>query len=731
MNAPLRLGPAGLGDPSSALPALEPELARLDLLLEREILRLRARYELSLDEFRGLYISDRQVDELLRSRPSVEGAGAPQGLTAAAGAQLDAIEAAERDSDAPWLALARHLELSRAERDALLLGLAPELDPKYETLYAYLNNDVTRKWPTPELASRLFGDTPQRRVEIRSQLVPDARLLARGLLEPVPAARDLPRAQRGYRVAAPVADWLLGLPYRDERLAGVATLVAQAPVLDHLAPETAARVERAAQWVAQGASLPAFACSAPDPEDALLAAQQIFALVQLPALLVDLRAARKGSWQDIAAAVQCLCTITRVSVVAGPLDTLLDHEGRPAEAAELVRLLMGNARPLALAGSPQATRRVLHDGGSARGDVFELHFPEPSPTARAALWDRALGGRAGIGERDALADRFVLGAARIARATQLAEREAAFHGERTPDAQRLFDAARAVSAEAGEETTRTVTTPFDWDDLVVPPAVRDRLRDVLRAVELRPRVLDRWGFARRMTGARGVKVMFAGASGTGKTMAAAILAKSLALDLHRIELAAVVSKYIGETEKNLDRAFDAARRANAVLFIDEADALFGKRSEVKDAHDRYANVEIAYLLQKMEDHDGVVILATNLAGNIDEAFSRRMHYVVEFPMPDVARRERLWRGMFPADAPIAEDVDFLFLARQFPLSGGDIRNVVLDAAYRAAQADQAIGMRQIVQAVAQQYAKRGKLPGASEFREYFGLVGEPAATNHE
>ena len=187
-----------------------------------------------------------------------------------------------------------------------------------------------------------------------------------------------------------------------------------------------------------------------------------------------------------------------------------------------------------------------------------------------------------------------------------------------------------------------------------------------------------------------------------------------------------MSKYIGETEKNLDRAFDTARAANAILFIDEADALFGKRSEVKDAHDRYANVETAYLLQKMEDHDGVVILATNLANNIDSAFSRRMHYVVEFPLPDVQRRELLWRGMFPPEAPLAVDVDFSFLARQFAFAGGDIRNVVLDAAYGAAQSRDAISMRHILKAVARQYAKKGQVVGAAELREYGSLMSESA-----
>jgi SpoVK/Ycf46/Vps4 family AAA+-type ATPase len=215
-------------------------------------------------------------------------------------------------------------------------------------------------------------------------------------------------------------------------------------------------------------------------------------------------------------------------------------------------------------------------------------------------------------------------------------------------------------------------------------------------------------------------------------MAAAIIAKTLQLEMQRIEVGAVASKYIGETEKNLDRAFAAARRGNAVLFIDEADALLGKRSEVKDAHDRYANVEIAYLLQKMEDHDGIVILASNLAQNIDEAFSRRMQFVVEFPPPDEVARERLWRQMFPPDAPLAPDVDFAFLARQFEFAGGDIRNIVLDAAFRAAQEGSTIRLAHLLRAVAAQYAKEGKVLTGTDLREYYCVLLEPSnAAPHE
>jgi hypothetical protein len=716
MNAALH---AAREQASAAAAPFAAELERLDLLLEREILRLRARYELSLDEFRGLYVSDRQVDELLAQRSRTP---LPEQLTAEAQARLAAIAAGEVTGSAPWMQLARRLELGRRERDLLLLGLAPELDPKYETLYAYLNNDVTRKWPTLELATRLFGETPFERTALRALLAPDARLLARGLLEPVGAARDLPRSQRGYRVIAPLADWLLGLPYSDERLSGVARLAAPVPAAGPLTAESAALVERAARWVACGDPLPVIACSAADPADAWIAAQQVFALARKPVLLLDLRAARRAPLAELIPAVQCLCSVLHAGVVAGPAEALLDHDQRPAEAVEIVRRLSAGVETLLLSGGAPAVRRLLPACENAGRSAVELHIPEPAAALRAELWQHALGERAPGADPAALADRFVLGADQIQRAARLAEDTGRLEGGGAL-AERLFDAARAVSAAGSDEVIRTVTTPFTWDDLIVPPTVRARLHDIVRAIELRPRVLDQWGFAARIGGARNAKIMLAGPSGTGKTMAAALIAKTLRLPLHKIQTAAVVSKYIGETEKNFDRAFDAARRANAILFVDEAEALLGRRSDTKDAHDHHVNAGVGYLLQKMEE-DCLVILATNLRGNLDDAFSRRLHYVVDFPMPDVVSRERLWRGMFPPAAPLAGDVDFAFLARQFVLAGGDIRNIVLDAAYHAAQADRALGMREILQALARQYAKQGKLPSPSEFREYFELLSQ-------
>ncbi|MCB1928967.1 MAG: ATP-binding protein [Rhodocyclaceae bacterium] len=550
-------------------------------------------------------------------------------------------------------------------------------------------------------------------------------LVAGGVVEIIPASRDLPRFQRGWRVVAPVAAWLLGLPYADERLDGCVEAADRHPPLpaqfdeEWLGPALAPCVD----GLRQEGPTPPLLLTAASAADAALAGRQLLTRADRPYHCLDLLALRAApDPTGVLAALTLMQRIQGSAILAAPLDALADADGRPLEALALrLKTYTLRAPSVILAGGRGETwRRALGDLNTR-----EIDLPEPDPGQRAALW-RGLLDATDLEAKaiDALADRFVLGPARILGAAARATDAARLAGRTQPNAEDLNHAARITSLQSAGGTTCRIDTPFDLDDLVLPVKVKQRLRDVLSAIELRGRVLDEWGFARRVGGGRGIKVMFAGPSGTGKTMAAGILARSLQLDLQRIELAAVVSKYIGETEKNLDRAFAAARTANALLFIDEADALFGKRSEVKDAHDRYANVEIAYLLQKMEDHDGVVILATNLARNIDDAFSRRMQFVVEFPTPDVASRERLWRRMFPPEAPVQRDIDFNFLAKQFELAGGDIRNIALDAAFRAAQEEGSIDLKQVLKAIAREQVKRGKAPSMEEFREHFEQLRE-------
>jgi SpoVK/Ycf46/Vps4 family AAA+-type ATPase len=260
---------------------------------------------------------------------------------------------------------------------------------------------------------------------------------------------------------------------------------------------------------------------------------------------------------------------------------------------------------------------------------------------------------------------------------------------------------------------RLVPATDCWERLVLPPDGLAQLEELAAQAGHRARVYEEWGFGPRLTRGRGITALFAGASGTGKTMAAEALAARLQLDLYAIDLAGVVSKWIGETEKNLRRVFDAAQRSGAVLFFDEADALFGKRTEVKDAHDRYANIEVDYLLQRMEDYRGVAILATNRRNLVDPAFLRRLRFLVDFPFPDPAAREQLWRGVFPPGAPLAE-LDFEALAR-LEVSGGSIRTIAVNAAFLAAGEDAPIGMAHVMHAARREYTKLERLAAATEF----------------
>jgi SpoVK/Ycf46/Vps4 family AAA+-type ATPase len=335
----------------------------------------------------------------------------------------------------------------------------------------------------------------------------------------------------------------------------------------------------------------------------------------------------------------------------------------------------------------------------------------------------------------ALSDRFVLNRGQIQAAVQSAidmrlfqhssERLSPVASATTATPFSFYELARAAQVQSDQSLdglASRVVASFDWGDLVLPPSTLRQVKEIAAAIKYRQVVYSQWGFEQRIAGGRGLKVLFAGPSGTGKTMTAGVIARDLGLELYKIDLSAIVSKYIGETEKNLDRIFRAARHSNAILFFDEADALFGKRSQVKDAHDRYANIEVAYLLQKMEEHEGVVILASNLSKNIDDAFSRRLHYIVDFPLPDEDHRALLWRGMFPARVPLSDDVDIPFLAKQFPLAGGDIRNVALGAAFAAAKDETAIAMQHLIRAIAQQMHRQGKATSPSDFKHHYALV---------
>jgi len=346
-----------------------------------------------------------------------------------------------------------------------------------------------------------------------------------------------------------------------------------------------------------------------------------------------------------------------------------------------------------------------------RRPLVSLDVPRPTSEEQAHAWRTALADHAGAldGTVDRLVAQFQLGppaiTAAAAEAMQCAATPSGLSGA-------LWSACRMQARPRLDDLAQRIEPAATWDDLVLSEGARATLRDVAAQVRQRSTVYERWGFGRVGGRGLGISALFAGASGTGKTTAAEVLAHELALDLYRIDLSAVVSKYIGETEKNLRRVFDVAEEAGAVLLFDEADALFGKRSEVKDSHDRYANIEVSYLLQRMECYRGLAILTTNMKSALDNAFLRRIRFVVQFPFPDPAQRADIWQRVFPRATPVhALRPERL---AQLDVAGGNIRNIAVNAAFLAADDGEPVSMHHVLEAARSEYAKIEKPLTAAE-----------------
>lgn len=342
--------------------------------------------------------------------------------------------------------------------------------------------------------------------------------------------------------------------------------------------------------------------------------------------------------------------------------------------------------------------------------LFYLNFPTPGFHERTLLWEHFLDNPTAIDSQDLnhIAGQFLLTVGKI-RDSVATACDTARQEDVPLSAQHLFLAARSHSSPALASLAKKLIIRYTWKDIILPDDVRDILREIVATVRGRPQVLEEWGVGKKLASSNGITVLFGGPPGTGKTMAAEVIAGELRLDLYKIDLSTVVSKYIGETEKNLERIFSEAESSNAILFFDEADALFGKRSEVRDSHDRYANIEISYLLQRMEAYDGVTILATNLRANLDEAFTRRLQFVVDFPFPDEEDQLRIWQTLYPDGVPSAQDIDFNYLAQRFKLAGGNIRNIIVNAAYLAAADGLQVTMDHLLHSTRRELQKMGRL----------------------
>lgn len=443
-------------------------------------------------------------------------------------------------------------------------------------------------------------------------------------------------------------------------------------------------------------------------------------LLDLPAIVFDCTACSRMGREEFFDALETACRecilIQGVPVLLG-LDALLEEPDTALQVLETAGRFSGAV--FVLVDEETVTMEL-----AAGRRWLEEPVPLPDRTERVELWRRTLAQLPLSGEPAPweLANKFTVTPAQIAGAAGTA-RSMALVG-RALDGRALNEAVyRQLSHRLGEHAT-LIYARHTWDELVLGEEERKMLRRACDQVRYKHIVYDRWGFDRRLAYGKGVSMLFAGPPGTGKTMAAQVVANDLGLEMYKVDLSQVVSKYIGETEKNLNEVFNEAKKSNVILFFDETDAILGKRTEVKDSHDKNANLETAYLLQKMEEYDGITVMTTNYKENIDSAFFRRISYVIHFAFPDAEARRQIWKGIFPAQTPLDEGVDFDYLARQFEFSGGSIKNIAVTAAFMAAAADVPVDMGHIIQAVKYETGKQGRIMRREDYGEYGFLLND-------
>ena len=607
------------------------------------------------------------------------------------------------DGDSTLAALCRLFGLSPFERDVLLLCAGMELDATFAPLCARAQVDPRREYPTFGLAlAALPGASWQ-------ALLPDAPLRYWQLVRLAPGG-SLTNSE--LTIDERVLHYLLGLDSRDERLAGLVEPVAGEGELVPSHLRLAEQLARTWERTRGSADFPVVELCGDDSRSKWTLAAAACELL---------------GWRLYAMAAEALPT------AAADLDNLLRLWHREAILSQSALLLVADdLRP----DEPQeaAVRRFVDQvrGGliltrrrrlpPRHRPVLSLDVAKPDLDEQRDEWRRLLG-RAGeeegevfTGSIEALVENFNLNATEIRNAYFASVGRVNGDGAAAALGRALWETCRNRVRPALADLADRLEPRSGWDDLILPEAQRQVLREIVGHVRRRGEVYRGWGFGRKSARGQGVAVLFGGPSGTGKTMAAEVLAAELSLDLYRIDLSSVVSKYIGETEKNLQRIFDAAEAGGAILLFDEADALFGKRSEVKDSHDRYANIEVSYLLQRMESYRGLAILTTNMPDALDSAFKRRLRFIIEFPFPDVGQRRELWLRVFPAATP-TEGLDFDRLAR-LNVAGGHVRNIALHAAFLATEAGRPVTMRDLLAAARRELAKAGRALSEAEVRDW-------------
>lgn len=629
---------------------------------------------------------------VLDSRGGTERASQPAALEEAAAAAAAAAEAAEGDEPPPALiVLGRLLGLSRFEREVLLLCAAMELDTRIPSLCTDVHGDVRLSYPTFALALTLFDEPTW------DALSPRGPLRWWRLIE-IAQHPGQPLVASAVRADERIVNFLKGLNCLDDRLEPLVTALDLPEDSGDLPPSQAsvvASIMRRWGQAERGASPPIVHLLGPDTQSKQIIAVHAAARLgrQTYRLPSDLLPQAAGDLETIARLWHRESILLPIALYVDAHDEDGGQADARPQTVPVNRFLARSDGVFFL-----ATHERRREVGRASHAV---DVSRPTPAEQLQAWTSALEPVAAH-IPELLASQFRLEQSAI-RGIAHGARADLENGGAPGLAARLWDACRAITRPRLDALAERVESRATWADIVLPPDELQLLREIAAQVGQRNRVYEAWGFGDKTRRGLGINALFTGPSGTGKTMAAEVLANDLRLDLYRIDLSSVVSKYIGDTEKNLRRVFDGAEDGGALLFFDEADALFGKRSEVRDSHDRYANIEVNYLLQRMETYRGLAILSTNMKSALDTAFLRRLRFVVTFSFPSMAERRAIWDRTFPEKTP-AVGLDFDRLSR-LPATGGAIRNIAVNAAFAAAHEGTSVTMPLILRAARIEFRK--------------------------
>ena len=607
------------------------------------------------------------------------------------------------------------LKLDELESFCLVLSLMTDFNPKYANLFAYIQDDFKKTRPTYEAALKLYyfvndlsdiEDVYNKKIKLEDKM-------SMFCFEP----GEFMIPDRG------LYSFILSNGRHDVQESGVEFYYPKKPLELPVMDDIAKRIYYTYKNISHDNAV-YYYMSGKSSMGKRTQVKRFADLAEKIVVFIDLKKTRNTNEEEFTKVILLAC---RMSILYKGMICVTNLDLLQNEDEDNFRLLENLLNKL---GQYRSTIFLLStiemkDRSLCEGKMWvDIPMRYPTKDESITLWNACIDDLTLEDDVKAfeLANKFTFTPGQIVGTMRMAYKESVWNEKGTLTRKELHHCAYSQIVHDLSKKADLIYAKYDWSQLVLPEDQAQMLKNACNQIRYKHVVYDKWGMNKRIAYGRGVSMLFAGPPGTGKTMAAQVIANDLDIEIYKVDLSQIVSKYIGETEKNLSELFKEAKKSNVILFFDETDAILGKRTEVKDSHDKNANLETSYLLQKMEEYDGITVMTTNYLENIDNAFFRRISYVVHFPFPDPISRKKIWMNMFPEDMPLDSDIDFDYLANQFEIAGGNIKNTAISAAFLAAQADEVIDMSHILKALKYELTKQGKSMLKEDFGEYSYLV---------